>query len=287
MFNNNNNYNSQGVPSFMAYGGVPVGLPKGAVPQNATGGAVPQWALGKQNPAFPFGQPSQLAQNNTQANDEKSTMTNYRLGTLSGLQESNNGQQLWNEGDLDKTGGWSYGTYQIETKKGTMNDYLNYLNQNSSYKPFYNSLQQAGGYNAALNGNDNFKTAWQKLSQNPNFLESQHNFIVDKKLKPALNYVNDIQGLDFDKRSPVVKDVLFSTVDQHGQGGASNVFHRALGYDANSLSDEDIINKIYNERSNVERYFSGSSPNIQNNLRTIRFPQERAKALELLKLYRD
>ena len=45
MFNNNNNYNSQGVPSFMAYGGVPVGLPKGAVLQNATGGAVPQWAL--------------------------------------------------------------------------------------------------------------------------------------------------------------------------------------------------------------------------------------------------
>ena len=50
MFNNNNNYNSQGVPSFMAYGGVPVGIPKGAVPQNATGDAVPQWALGQQNP---------------------------------------------------------------------------------------------------------------------------------------------------------------------------------------------------------------------------------------------
>ena len=32
---NNNNYNSQGVPEWMAYGGVPVGLPKGAVPQNA------------------------------------------------------------------------------------------------------------------------------------------------------------------------------------------------------------------------------------------------------------
>ena len=60
MFNNNNNYNSQGVPSFMAYGGVPVGLPKGAVPQNATGGAVPQWELGKQNPTSPFGQPTQL-----------------------------------------------------------------------------------------------------------------------------------------------------------------------------------------------------------------------------------
>ena len=75
MFNNNNNYNSQGVPSFMAYGGVPVGLPKGAVPQNATGGAVPQWALGQQNQTSPLGQPTQLAQNNTQANDSNCYMT--------------------------------------------------------------------------------------------------------------------------------------------------------------------------------------------------------------------
>ena len=31
MFNNNNNYNSRGVPEFMAYGGTPVGIPKGDV----------------------------------------------------------------------------------------------------------------------------------------------------------------------------------------------------------------------------------------------------------------
>ena len=65
----NNNYNSQGVPSFMAYGGVLVGIPKGAVPQNATGGAIPQWALGQQSQNSTFGQPAQLAQNDTQAND--------------------------------------------------------------------------------------------------------------------------------------------------------------------------------------------------------------------------
>lgn len=156
-----------------------------------------------------FGKPSQLVQNRTQTNNGNSPTSNYRLGTLSGLQESNNGQKLWNDGDMDK------------------------------------------------------------------------------KLKPALNYVSDIQGLDFNKRSPVIKDVLFSTVDQHGQGGASDVFHRALGYNANDLSDEDIINKIYNERSDVERYFKRSTANVRNNLKTIRFPQERVKALELLKVYRE
>ena len=77
MFNNNNNYNSQGVPSFMAYGGVPVGLPRGAVPQNATGGAVPQWSLGQQNPTSSFGQPTQFAQNNTQANDGSNVLFSF------------------------------------------------------------------------------------------------------------------------------------------------------------------------------------------------------------------
>ena len=51
MFNNDNknNYGSNGVPEYMAYGGVPVGLPNGAVPENATNGAIPQWAVGQQN----------------------------------------------------------------------------------------------------------------------------------------------------------------------------------------------------------------------------------------------
>ena len=74
MFNNNNNYNSQGVPSYMAYGGVPVGIPKGSVPQNATGGAVPQWSLGQQSTTSAFGQPIQLAQNNVPIEEEKATL---------------------------------------------------------------------------------------------------------------------------------------------------------------------------------------------------------------------
>ena len=65
----------------------------------------------------------------------------YTLGLLSRLSESNNGKKLWNNGEKDKTGGWSYGLYQIATKTGTMNDYLNYILKNPSYFSFYNTLQ--------------------------------------------------------------------------------------------------------------------------------------------------
>ena len=224
-----------------------------------------------------------VAQNNkgNTANDASS----YRLGTLSGEAESNNGKNIFNNCNADKTGGCSYGTYQIETKKGTMKDYLNYLNQNPTYQDFYNSLQKAGGYNGALSGTDMFKGKWKELSNNSDFLKSQHDFIIASKLNPALKLVKDIKGLDFDKRSPVLKDVLFSTATQHGQGGASEVFHNALGDDVSNLTDEDIINKIYNERKKVDKYFNGSSIDTQSKLKNIRFPKENAKALELLKRY--
>ena len=77
---NNNNYNSQGIPEWLAYGGVSVGLPTGAIPQNATGGAVPQWALGQQEQTSDLEEATQLAQNNTQMSDGNSlSSTNYSL----------------------------------------------------------------------------------------------------------------------------------------------------------------------------------------------------------------
>lgn len=209
----------------------------------------------------------------------------YQLGTLSALMESNNGEKLWNNGKLDKTGGWSYGRYQIATKNGTMNDYLRHLQKKSNYQSYYNALQQAGGYDAALIGSEQFKNVWADLSNDQNFLQSQQDFIVDKKLNPAIRYVNDIKGLDIDKRSPVVKDVMFSTATQHGEGGARDIFHNALGYDATNLTDEDIINRIYQERGNVGKYFKGSSVNFQNNVKNNRFGPENKRALELLKKY--
>lgn len=114
---------------------------------------------------------------------------------------------------------------------------------------------------------------------------SQEDFIVAKKLNPAIRYVNDIKGLDFAIRSPVVRDVMFSTATQHGEGGARDVFHNALGYDATNFTDEDIINKVYRERGNTKQYFRSSTSDYQNNLKNNRFGSERNKALELLKKY--
>lgn len=100
----NNNYHSRGVPEFMAYGGVPVGIPKGAVYQHATGGAVPQWALGQQSQNSTFGQPTQLAQNNTQANDGNNTP--FSFNDIYYSQNDSSGNVIY-KGTADHEGGFS------------------------------------------------------------------------------------------------------------------------------------------------------------------------------------
>ena len=67
------------------------------------------------------------------------------------------------------------------------------------------------------------------------------------------------------------------------KGGS--IMCKFCNYSEGNVADEDIINKIYQERSNVGKYFRKSSIEIQNNLKNVRFPNENAKALKLLKCY--
>ena len=212
------------------------------------------------------------------------TLPEYQLGMLSAKGETDNGKNLFNNCEADKTGGCSYGTYQIATGPGTMKDYLNYMKNKEEYKDFYNTLQQAGGFDAAKQGDDTFKSAWKNLSQNSEFLDSQHNFVLKNNYNTTINGINDIKGLNLDSRSPVIKDAIFSVSVQFGGKGGANLIHKALGNDASNLSDEDIINKIYDERG-YKKYFKNSSENMQNSIKKNRSIDERQRALELLLKY--
>ena len=47
------------------------------------------------------------------------------------------------------------------------------------------------------------------------------------------------------------------------------------------MSAKDIINRVYDERSKVDKYFASSSPKIKQSLKK-RFAQERKDALRML-----
>lgn len=214
-------------------------------------------------------------------NDKRTASdSDEEFGSLSAKYESNNNPRAKG---YDKNGGHSYGRYQIETRHGTMLDYIKYLKSKPEYRDFADTLNDAGGYEGAYNKTEDFVTAWDKLSANKEFNASQHQFILDKKLAPVLRGVKKIRGFNVENRDFVIKQMLYSLATQHGEGNALELIRNAIGDNAEDLSDEDLINRIYDERSNVNRYFKRSTPSDRENIKKNRLPRERKDLLRDLR----
>jgi hypothetical protein len=133
-------------------------------------------------------------------------------------------------------GGVSYGNYQLETNKGTMQEYL--------------KSKEGGAYAQALNqypvNSQQFKQEWKKLAtQDPDgFNKSQFDYLANKK-----NGYNEAVGvaekMGIDVSNPAMQQALYSTVNQ--SGGWKHILRRA-----NIKPGDDIrtqINKLYDGRA--------------------------------------
>lgn len=178
----------------------------------------------------------------------------------------------------DSTGGFSYGAYQIATKTGTMARFLSFLVHD--HPDFAAVLEAAGGATAAEQGDEKFKAAWVDLAAEPAFFDAQHDFIAVTHYEPFAAKLRASLGLDLAARSAALRDVAWSVAVQHGPG--NQVFANALaGQDPAALTDAKIIEAIYAERSNVQKYFAKSKPQVKEAL-VARFDQELDLALQRL-----
>jgi hypothetical protein len=202
------------------------------------------------------------------------TTTPVKLGVLSAKYESNGNPATISTGTGD-LGGKSYGTYQFASKTGSLLAFVNSLKATNPdmYNQLYGAYTKGGiGFGA------NFDAAWKAIAaKNPAAFESvQHDYIQKQYYNPASDKLKEI-GLDLSKHSPALQDVVWSTAVQHGVNGAINLFKKI----DLSGTDADIINRLYDERSNVGKYFSGSSSAVQAGVKN-RFAQERKDALAML-----
>ncbi len=201
------------------------------------------------------------------------------LGVLSERYESNGDPGAIGE---DRTGGPSYGMYQIATKTGTMKKFLNFL---AALRPdFAQTLSVAGGADAALQGKNAFKTAWRKLAEDQAFADAQHAFIQSTHYEPFVKRLKSIE-LDMNVRSFALKNAAWSVAVQHGPG--NKVFHNALsGKQPPKMDDKAILNAVYAERSNVDKYFRRSTAAVKASVKR-RFARELKDALQLLSELKD
>lgn len=268
-------------PNVPTIDGIPVGE------DGSKGGTVPYY--GSPGGGGPIGGSSGSGGAYANAGSQYATGTNYvpkaantnvakGLGSASAKYESNG-----NPGAIgyDKTGGYSYGEYQIATNTGTMNNYMESLK--TSDPDAYAKLQAAGGVDAAKAGTPEFQSAWKDLAANdPNFEASQHSFIQSTHYDVAAANIQNSTGLDISTRSKAVQDAVWSTSVQNGPN--SSVFTNALaGKDVKNMSDAQIVNAIYDERgattsSGSLKYFGKSSQSVQNSVKN-RFANERQDVL--------
>ncbi|MCL1889953.1 MAG: hypothetical protein FWF99_05565 [Desulfovibrionaceae bacterium] len=210
------------------------------------------------------------------------------LGTLSSLFESGR------EGILaigyDRVGGTSYGKYQIASRTGTLDEFIAFLDKKA---PELGKLLKEAGPGNTGGKEGRMPEVWQGIAakEPERFEDLQHSFIHERLYLPAANKLKGY-GLDVDKLSSTLREVLFSTAVQHGPSAAARLVIRAAGESggstpagdawgetARSLPDEaELIRRIYNAR---RTQFGSSTPRVRESV-SERLQSEMSLALSLL-----
>ncbi len=180
----------------------------------------------------------------------------------------------------DRVGGTSYGKYQIASRVGSMDNFLNFMDKNA---PDMSEKLRAAGPSNTGSKQGTMPDVWRQLAaQEPERFEAlQEKFIYDSHYKPAVAALRERSSLDGDSFSPAMQEVLFSTAVQHGPTGAARIFSNAA---AQSGSAEDaqfsqrLIDNVYELRSGQ---FGASTPAVQASARN-RMQQEKGLALAML-----
>lgn len=153
-------------------------------------------------------------------------------------------------------GGASYGTYQLASKTGTLQKFLN-------------STEYGQHFEGLTPGTAAFNAKWKELAAtDSNFGAAQLEFIKNTHYAPALENLRK-NGIDLSGRGRAVHDALWSTSVQFGAGGRKNgatgMFLKALaGKDVNAMSDAEIVSAIQDYKiTNNSKLFRRSSAEVQ------------------------
>jgi hypothetical protein len=200
------------------------------------------------------------------------------LGNISKRFESgNNGPATIG---YDRNGGTSYGTYQISSRQGTMNRFLEFLETDA---PMWAARLKAAGPANTGGTRGEMPSVWREIaSESPELFDRlQQQFITASHYEPALASIADRTGINVDQLPRAVREVLYSTSVQHGPGGATNIFEKVLA-DYDNLDGKDtmrsLIDDVYALRGTK---FGSSSERVQQAVLN-RFQHEKSLALALL-----
>ncbi len=180
----------------------------------------------------------------------------------------------------DEVGGTSYGKFQIASRVGSMDRFVDYLKDKAP--DWGNRLKNAGPANTKSTSGA-MPAEWKKIAaENPKrFEQLQNNFIRDTYYSPAMDKVLERTGVDIKAFPPALKEVLWSTAVQHGPTGAADIFSRAISKMPEGQSKEfakGIIQEVYAGR---KTQFGSSTEAVQAGVKN-RLANEQDLAMGML-----
>lgn len=210
------------------------------------------------------------------ANRVEPVVTNEVRGSLATMFESGAAGNIAAIG-YDATGGTSYGKYQFSSARGTMDDFLTYLDTHASDISLH--LRAAGDVNTGSRQGE-MPVAWQEVASiDPvRFEKMQDAFMQSRYFTPVASVVQD--KMNMGRMSSAMEEVLLSTSLQHGPSGAVKIFAKAFGATGGFSEEmqEAFIKNVYAQRT---KEFATSTPQIQASVQS-RLNAELTVALSML-----
>jgi hypothetical protein len=181
----------------------------------------------------------------------------------------------------DKKGGTSYGQYQIASKTGTMDNFIDFLEDKA---PDIATRLKSAGPSDTGGKTGKMPEEWKQIaSEDPKRFEAlQHEFIRVNNYSPAAKSIVLTSGVDVNSRSHALREVLWSTAVQHGPSGAERIFGKAIETAQTTKAGQDfdkaVIEEVYNIR---QRQFGSHGRRIREAV-TARFQDEKSSAIAML-----
>lgn len=167
-------------------------------------------------------------------------------------------------------GGKSYGSHQLSSSSGTLNEYL----KQSKYAKEFEGLTP---------GSAEFDAKWKQLGSTKEFANDQKDFISKSHYQPQMNKLSKA-GYDLSGRGRAVQEAVYSTATQY-RNMTTGLFKDAIGDKENlsKMSDEDIIIALQRRKlAGVDRDFKSSDEKNRKGVRN-RIPEEEKMLLQIAK----
>ena len=201
-----------------------------------------------------------------------SEITEDYLGYIAGKYETGSSDPSFISSGAGDYGGVSYGIPQFPTNGGMAKRFTNWLAaQDNELGALFDGLSPPTA---------EFNAAWKTAAEQnrSKFAGYQITYSHQVDVVPLVNTCLRVLNIDFN-RSRCLQELIISTGQQFGPG--TSIIRRSGVTE--SMDDATIIKRVYEyKRNSVGSYFSGSSAEVRNSLRTGRFVNEEKDLLQLV-----